>query len=100
MSTRMPAPNKKRHLRSRLVSPSRRLNARYDMVGIVHRTARPGLRAFLTRRTEVRGPPGQADALDRRATARARLPRPAVDAELLLVLALQPRPADVVADAR
>src|SRR5437763_1561558 len=49
---------------------------------------------------KVARPPRQAGTRDRPAAARTRLPRPPVDAELFLVAALQPRAADVIADAR
>src|SRR5262245_8231944 len=55
---------------------------------------------LLAFRTVVRGPPREADARDWRATARARLAGPAVDAELLLVAAALARAADVIADGR
>ena len=48
----------------------------------------------------MRRPPGEANALDRAAATGARLARSAVDAELVLVSALQAAPADVVADRR
>src|SRR5437870_4850800 len=54
----------------------------------------------LTARAKVRRTPGQDDAFDAPAAAHAGLARAAVDEELLLILALQPRPADVVADTR
>src|SRR5262245_54198944 len=53
----------------------------------------------LALRAEVRRSPRQANARDRRLAARARFTRAAVDAELVLILTLQSRAADVVANA-
>src|SRR6516164_527194 len=95
----MPAPNRKRHLRSRLVSPNRCLNARYD---IIH-PSRPkaSLRAlgFLAPRTKMRGPSRQTNALDGPAAARARHPGSAVNTKLLLKFPLAAGGTDVIANA-
>src|SRR5262245_15566113 len=57
------------------------------------------LTLFLAMRTKMRRTAGQADARDGAAATHARFARAPVDAELVLVLALQPRAADVIADA-
>src|SRR4051794_21138422 len=54
---------------------------------------------WLALRAKVRRTSGQPDPLDGGPAARARLPGPSVDAKLVLVLALEPGTADVVADA-
>src|SRR5262245_27341943 len=91
MSNKMPAPSRKRHFRSRSVSPSSRLNARYDMG---HGPL------LLTLRAIVRGPPGQPHTLDPGLAPRARLARAAVNEKPVLIPARLARSADVVADRR
>src|SRR5262245_40930256 len=94
----MNAPNRKRHFLSRLVSPSSRLNARYDIGGPPVLRGRGG--GGLAARAVMRRPAAQADDGDRGAAARARLALAAVDAKLFLVAARLAVAADVVADGR
>src|SRR5436309_736813 len=55
---------------------------------------------WLASGTKMRRAAGQAGARDGAAATPARLAGATVDAELVLILALQPRAADVIADAR
>src|SRR4051794_39927647 len=69
------------------------------MRGIVLRTGKRTLRGFLTFRAEVGRAACQANLLDRRLAAAARLAGPTIGAKLFLVAALQAGAADVIADA-
>src|SRR5947209_14542224 len=85
MSTRKPPPSRSRHLRSRLVSPSRRLIVRYDMASL--RAAGPPCRAGrLTAGAPVGGPPRdhRRAALDQRLAIGTSPAGPPVDPEPLL----------------
>src|SRR5690349_4424872 len=92
----MPPPRRRRVLRSRLVSPNRRLKARTDIQG--SRSARSGSR--LTAWAVVGRSAGQPDALDQPAAIRARLTCPAVGEQFALIPPAPAIAADVVADRR
>src|SRR5277367_2802682 len=88
MRMRMQAPNKKRHFRSRLVSPTSRLNARYDISRLLAARAKTGRSACHT------------DQHDGLAATHAGLAITAVNAKLVLEIAAKTGAADVVPDRR
>ena len=96
---RMPAPNRKRHFRSRLVSPSSRLNARYDIDSITSSLKELGGEVPFSvwhRGQKCVDRPASRIALDRRPTPRARFAAALVDAKFVLIVAFQAGAAHIV----